>query len=84
MNPQPKILLVEDDPGIAAALKKELQAEGYQVVTATRGDEGLARAQEQPCDVVLTDLKMPGLSGLELIEQLLCCNSAGFTMIHLF
>ena len=70
MNPQPKILLIEDDPGIAAALKKDLQAEGYQVATAVRGDAGLALAQDQPYDLVLTDLKMPGLSGLELVEQL--------------
>ena len=47
MNSQPKILLIEDDPGIAAALKKELQAEGYQVAAATRGDDGLARAREE-------------------------------------
>jgi len=70
MKPQPKILLIEDDAGIAAALKKELQAEGYHVTAATRGDEGLALAQKHPCEVVLTDLKMPGLSGLELVEQL--------------
>jgi len=70
MNPQPKILLIEDDASIAAALKKELQAEGYQVATATRGDDGLSQAKAQPCDVVVTDLKMPGLSGLELVEQL--------------
>ena len=70
MNPQPEILLIEDDPGVADGLKKELQAEGYRVATATRGDDGLARAREHFCDVVLTDLKMPGLSGLELIEQL--------------
>ena len=42
MNPQPKILLIEDDPGIAAGRKKELQSEGYQVTTPTRGDQGLA------------------------------------------
>ncbi|MHB8522867.1 MAG: sigma 54-interacting transcriptional regulator [Limisphaerales bacterium] len=70
MNPQAKILLIEDDAGIVAALRKELQAEGYQVAAAVRGDEGLALAQDQPCDVVLTDLRMPGLSGLELVEQL--------------
>jgi nitrogen regulation protein NR(I) len=70
MSPQPEILLIEDDAGISAALKKELQGEGYQVAVATRGDAGLARAREHPCDVVLTDLKMPGLSGLELIERL--------------
>ena len=70
MNSQPKILLIEDDPGITAALQKELQAEGYHVAIAMRGDDGLASAREQPCDVVLTDLKMPGLSGLELVDQL--------------
>ena len=46
MNTQTKILLIEDDAGVAAGLKKDLQAEGYQVATATRGDEGLARAKE--------------------------------------
>src|SRR5215472_5373726 len=70
MNHQPKILLIEDDASITSALKKELQAEGYSVDVAMRGDEGLAQARENRCDVVLTDLKMPGLSGLELIKQL--------------
>ena len=70
MKSPPIILLVEDDAGIAAALKKDLQAEGYEVAIATRGDEGLTRAQAHRCDLVLTDLKMPGMSGLELVEQL--------------
>jgi nitrogen regulation protein NR(I) len=70
MKPKPKILLVEDDPGIIGGLKKELQVEGYEVVVAERGDTGLAQAKEQLFDVVITDLKMPGLSGLELVEQL--------------
>ncbi|HOW65129.1 MAG TPA: sigma-54 dependent transcriptional regulator [Candidatus Paceibacterota bacterium] len=70
MNPQPKILLIEDDPGIVAGLKKELQSEGYHVATATRGDDGLAQALAQAFDVVITDLKMPGLSGLELVGRL--------------
>ena len=70
MNPQAKILLIEDDASIVAALKKDLQAEGYQVTAADRGDEGLADAQRKPFDAVLTDLKMPGLSGLDLIKKL--------------
>lgn len=70
MSPQPKILLIEDDAGITSALKKELSAEGYAVTVAMRGDEGLALACKNDCDVVLTDLKIPGLSGLELIQQL--------------
>ncbi len=67
---KPRVLLIEDDAGIIGGLKKELQAEGYDVAVAERGDTGLAQAKAQPFDVVLTDLKMPGLSGLELVEQL--------------
>ena len=70
MKPQTRILIIEDDPGIVAALEKELRAEGYEVAASTRGDDGLRQARDQPCDVVLTDLKLPGLSGLELVEQL--------------
>src|SRR5438034_2803872 len=70
MKSQPKILLIEDDASIVGGLKKELQVEGYEVAVAERGDKGLAQAKAQPFDVVITDLKMPGLSGLELVEQL--------------
>src|SRR3989449_7585030 len=67
---KPKILLIEDDASVAGGLKKELQVEGYEVAVAERGDKGLAQAKAQPFDVVITDLKMPGMSGLELVEQL--------------
>ncbi len=70
MKMKSRILLIEDDASIVGGLKKELQAEGYEVAVAERGDKGLAQAKAQPFDVVITDLKMPGLSGLELVEQL--------------
>lgn len=70
MNPQPEILLIEDDLGIAEGLRKELESEGYKVRLASRGDEGLTLARANHCDLVLTDLKMPGLTGLELVDQL--------------
>src|SRR5436190_20588756 len=70
MKARPKILLIEDDASIVGGLQKELQAEDYEVAVAQRGDNGLAQAKAQPFDVVITDLKMPGLSGLELVEQL--------------
>lgn len=65
-----RILLIEDDASAGAALQKVLRAEGYDVNHARRGDEGLAEAQAGAYDLVLTDFKMPGLSGLELISQL--------------
>jgi nitrogen regulation protein NR(I) len=65
-----RLLLIEDDPSTGAALQKVLRAEGHEVDLATRGDDGLARARQQNYDLVLTDFKLPGLSGLELVAQL--------------
>jgi DNA-binding NtrC family response regulator len=65
-----QILLIEDDASTAASLEKVLCAEGYEVGVSARGDAGLEQAQEQPYDVVITDLRMPGLGGLELVAQL--------------
>jgi nitrogen regulation protein NR(I) len=65
-----RILLIEDDPSTGAALQKVLRAESYEVDLVARGDDGLAAAIAQPCDLVLTDFKLPGLSGLDLIAQL--------------
>lgn len=65
-----RILLIEDDPSTASALYKVLSAEDYQVELAARGDEGLALAHAQPFDLILTDFRLPGLSGLELVDRL--------------
>jgi len=67
---QPKILLVEDDLGTASALHKVLQARGYKVDAVARGDEGLDRAVSGSFDLVLTDLRLPGLGGMDLAIQL--------------
>jgi len=67
---KPKILLIEDDASIATSLQKVLREEGYEVDTAARGDDGLARARQNEYNVVVTDLRLPGLTGLELVAQL--------------
>ena len=64
------ILLIEDDPGISDTLKRVLAEEGYRVTVERRGDDGLARARKDSFHLVITDLKMPGLNGLELVRQL--------------
>ena len=56
MNPNPKILLVEDDNAIVTTLSRVLAGENYEVIVEARGDTGLARARENNFDVVLTDL----------------------------
>ena len=65
-----RILLIEDDASAGAALQKVLRTEGYDVDHARRGDDGLAQARAGHYDLVLTDFKMPGLSGLDLIAEL--------------
>ena len=65
-----RLLLIEDDASAGPALQKVLRAEGYPVDLITRGDEGLSAAVHQDYSLVLTDLKMPGMNGLELIRQL--------------
>ena len=61
------ILLIEDDASTATSLQKVLRAEGYSVDWVARGDDGLARAKQQAYDLVLTDFRLPGLSGLDLV-----------------
>ena len=65
-----KILLIDDDPGIRDNLRQVLAAEGYEVASEKRGDDGLARASKEVFNVVITDLKLPGLNGLDLVRQL--------------
>jgi len=66
----PKILLIEDDTRLAANLRQVLEDEGFAVTHCTRGDDGLRRAAADSFEVVLTDLRLPGLGGLELVRQL--------------
>jgi len=65
-----KILLIEDDAGITETLRRVLIEEGHEVVAEARGDDGLARAGQETFNAVITDLKLPGLNGLELVRQL--------------
>jgi nitrogen regulation protein NR(I) len=70
MNGAAKVLLIEDDAGIRDTMQKVLAQEGHVVTVEKRGDEGLARAAEGSFNVVITDLRLPGLNGLELVRQL--------------
>ena len=66
----PKVLLIEDDPAIVATLRQVLAEEGYAIATESTGEAGLAAARSGSFDVIITDLKLPGLSGLELVRGL--------------
>ncbi|MBE0540251.1 MAG: sigma-54-dependent Fis family transcriptional regulator [Verrucomicrobia bacterium] len=70
MKTNPRILLVEDDTNIATGLQKVMRANDYDITALSRGDIGLERALAEQFDVVVTDLKLPGLDGLDLVRQL--------------
>src|SRR6266487_1854197 len=61
------ILLIEDDTMVAESLKR-LLTEHYRVETAATAEDGLAQAESRDFDVVVTDLQMPGISGLDFIK----------------
>ena len=65
-----RILIVDDDEALRESLELVLLAEGYAVVTADSGEAALARIEEHPVDVVLCDLRMPGIDGFELMPQI--------------
>lgn len=67
---QPKILLVEDDASLSQLYKIELELKGYQVVIAADGQEGLNLAAKEKPDLVLLDVMMPRLNGLEALKRL--------------
>jgi nitrogen regulation protein NR(I) len=70
MSETHRICLIDDDASARAGLERVLIAEGFEVATYPDGATGLAAALEQDFDCVLTDLRMPGVSGLELIDSL--------------
>jgi DNA-binding response OmpR family regulator len=65
-----KILVVEDEPKMVAGLRDNFEFEGYEVITAADGVEGLRRALGEAPDLVVLDVMMPRLSGLEVCKQL--------------
>jgi len=66
----PKILIVEDEPGMVAGLRDNFEFEGYQVLSAVDGVSGLERALADTPDLVILDVMMPRMSGLDVCKQL--------------
>lgn len=67
---KPKVLIVDDDPDIVTILRDRLESQGYETCTASDGLQGLERIERDQPDLILLDLEMPRLSGLELLKRL--------------
>jgi DNA-binding NarL/FixJ family response regulator len=65
-----RLLVVDDDPGLLRAVAETLRAEGYEVTTARRGSEALVRIAESLPDLIVSDIRMPGMDGYELVRNL--------------
>jgi CheY-like chemotaxis protein len=65
-----KVLFVEDDPTVAQMYRLKLELDGYQVVMAKDGEEGLELAARLKPDLIFLDIRLPKMGGLDLLEQL--------------
>jgi len=65
-----KVLVVDDDPVVGKSFHRVLSGKGYAVITARNGEEALNKLRSETYDVVFTDIKMPGMNGLEVAERL--------------
>jgi response regulator RpfG family c-di-GMP phosphodiesterase len=71
MSPAPggAVLCVDDEPHILSALRRLFRTQGYEVLTATSAADGLALMAQQPVDVVISDMRMPGMDGVQFLER---------------
>ncbi len=81
MNAQPFILIVEDEHDIRELVSYNLQKEGYRVLSAATGEEGLRVAEAQPPDLVILDLMLPGVDGLTVCRKMKANSRLSETLI---
>jgi two-component system response regulator RegX3 len=77
----PRVLIVEDEPGLAESVRYALEAEGFEVMTATTGLQGLDSARRSGPDLVLLDLMLPEMSGLDVCRQIRASSDVPIIML---
>jgi len=68
-EPPARLLFVDDEPSILSALKRIFRSQGYEILTATSGKEGLLLLEQQAVDLVISDMRMPEMDGAQFLEQ---------------
>jgi signal transduction histidine kinase len=84
------ILVIDDEIGMREGCRRALTPHGFRVSTAEHGVEGLRKMREEPCDLILLDAMMPGMSGLDLLERIreydpdiICIMITGYATVDL-
>lgn len=78
---KPKILIVDDEENILSSLKRLFRKEPYQILTAPSGEEGLEILGDHPVDLIISDLKMPQMNGIEFLKRAREKNSVPLRII---
>lgn len=65
-----KILIIDDEESFLELLKSQLELEGYLVITALNGEEGIEKAKQEPPDLIICDIKMPKKNGYEVLKEI--------------
>lgn len=69
-----RILIADDEPNIRLLYQSELEADGYEVILAENGREAIAKAESERPDLVVLDIRMPGMDGVEVLGRILDKN----------
>jgi len=76
------ILIIEDEQALARVLQSYLEREGYDVLTANRGDTGYDLSLTKKVDLILLDLNLPGMDGMEIAREVVKQKNIPIIMVH--
>lgn len=71
-----KILLVDDEESIQLLYREEFAEDGYEVISAMNGEEALEKFKDAEPDLIILDIQMPGMNGIEVLRQMKMMNAA--------